>query len=389
MAIDASSGGAPRLHVLTITPFYPKGGNESAGCFVAEPLVELVKQGMQATVLAVEPAYRARPVPVASAVPAMWFRYPALPGNPGLASAGTGLYWRLRSTISRLHRDNPIDVIHAHAALPCGEAARRFSHELGIPYVVTVHGLDAFSTMQVQGLPGAWCARASQRVFESARRVITVSRHVCDEVRKAANADPAVVYNGVDPSLFHPGEDQKSPTLLSVGNLIPTKGHALVVQALAALRPDFPELKWEVIGEGPELGPVRNLAQRLGVLPAINFRGRQSRSAVAEACRRCTIFVLPSRYEGLGCVYLEAMASGKAAVGCTGQGIEEVVRHGENGWLVPPNGQGELIEGLRLLLRDEVRRRRIAEAAHRSVTQSFTLQHQARRLVEIYRESAA
>lgn len=383
------SGAERGLHVLTITPFYPRAGDESAGCFVAEPLAELVKSGIRATVLAVEPAYRPRSAPVPSAVPAEWVRYPAPPGNLGLASAGTGLYWRLRGAVSRLHKATPIDVIHAHAALPCGDAARRLSQDFKIPYVVTVHGLDAFSTMQVRGLPGAWCARVSREVFESARRVIGVSRHVCDQVRKEAKADAAVVYNGVDTNLFQPGDDQNAAVLLSVGNMIPTKGHALVVEALAALSPEFPELRWDVIGDGPELEPVRNLAQQLGVLSAIDFRGRQSRRVVAEACRRCTIFVLPSRYEGLGCVYLEAMASGKVAVGCTGQGIEEIIQHGENGWLVPPNGKAELIDGLRQLLRDDALRRRIGEAARNMVLQSLTVQDQARRLLEIYRESAA
>jgi glycosyltransferase involved in cell wall biosynthesis len=91
----------------------------------------------------------------------------------------------------------------------------------------------------------------------------------------------------------------------------------------------------------------------------------------------------------LGCVYLEAMASGRAAIGCVGQGIEEVIRHGENGWLVPPNGREELIEGLRVLLRNDSRRRQIGAAARETILQSYTVGHQAQRLQAIYRESLA
>ena len=199
----------------------------------------------------------------------------------------------------------------------------------------------------------------------------------------------SVVYNGADPSRFTPAADPVWPALLTVGNLIPTKGHELIVHALAALQPEFPDLSWEVIGQGPELNRIRALAERLGVLSSIRFRGRQDRTEVAGACRCCTVFVLTSRYEGLGCAYLEAMASGRVAIGCVGQGIEEVIRHGENGWLVPPNSREDLIEGLRVLLRDSPRRTQIGAAARESILQSFTLAHQAQHLVTIYRECLA
>jgi len=221
--------------------------------------------------------------------------------------------------------------------------------------------------------------------------VIGVSRRVCDEVHGGMSglSVASVVYNGVDPSLFAPGREPAQPVLLTVGNLIPTKGHELVVHALAALRPEFPELTWEVIGEGPEWSRICALAERLSVLPNIRFQGRRSRAEVAEAFRRCTVFVLPSHYEGLGCVYLEAMASEKVAIGCVGQGIEEIIRHRENGWLIPANGREELIDGLRILLRDESRRRQIGAAARETVLQSYTLGHQAQRLWVIYCESIA
>jgi glycosyltransferase involved in cell wall biosynthesis len=366
-------------------------GNESSGCFVAEPLAELAKAGVWSTVYAVEAFYRPKPQKISLAPDATWVRYPALPGGLGLASSGVGLFMRLRPRVQELHARSPIDVIHAHSALPCGHAAALLSRRLKIPFVVTVHGLDAYSVRQVTGWSGASCRRASRKVYGAAQRVIGVSRHVCDEVEKgmAGSSTTSVVYNGVDPALFVPGEDPAQPVLLTVGNLIPIKGHELVVQAMKALLPKFPTLTWEVIGDGPELDRMRALAEELGVLRSIRFRGRQNRSEVAEACRRCTVFVLPSRYEGLGCVYLEAMACGKVAVGCEGQGIEEVIRHGENGWLVPQDGRKELIEGLVRLLEDEARRHRIGAAARQTILRSFTLTHQAQGLRTIFEECRA
>jgi teichuronic acid biosynthesis glycosyltransferase TuaC len=386
-----SSGRAHPLHVLTITPFYPKAENEIGGCFVAEPLAELGKAGVESTVFAVETFYRPKPHKSSSAPDAEWFRYAALPGGLGLSSSGIGLFTRLRSPVDNLHSRSPIDVIHAHGALPCGHAGALLSRHLRIPFVVTVHGLDAFSSQQVSGWSAASCERISRRVYASARRVIGVSRRVCDEVQRDASglSTTSVVYNGVDPSLFVPGGDPVQPVLLTVGNLISIKGHESIVRALAAIVPEFPTLIWEVIGEGPELNRIQALAEKMGVLKSIRFRGRQNRDAVAQACRGCTVFVLPSRYEGLGCGYLEAMASGKVAIGCTGQGIEEVIRHGDNGWLVPPNGLAELIGGLRILLRDNGQRCQIGSSARETVLQSFTLGHQAQHLLRIFQESVA
>lgn len=387
-AANASANSLP--HVLTITPFYPREGNETGGCFVAEPLAELINAGLQSTVFAVEPVYRTAPCAAAKAPAASWYRYPSLPGGFGLASAGTGLYWRLRGPIAALHKKSRIDLIHAHGPLPCGHAASLLSRELKIPYVVSVHGLDAFSSRQVKGAAGEWCRRVSRKVFQRARRVIGVSRRVCEEVEKgvADAVTASVVHNGVDEKLFTPGPEGLVPTLLTVGNLIPSKGHELVMRSLAALFPDFPGLTWEVIGDGPELENLRRLARELGVLGNIRLLGRRSRRAVADALRRCTVFVLPSRSEGLGCVYLEAMSCGKPAVACQGQGIAEVIRHGENGWLIPPGDQAELIEGLRILLRNPERRAQMGRAARQTILDGFTLQHQAQRLMAIYRECA-
>ena len=100
----------------------------------------------------------------------------------------------------------------------------------------------------------------------------------------------------------------------------------------------------------PRARRPRRLAQELGIVERVRFLGRVSRHEVAHLLQSCTLFALPSRYEGLGCVYLEAMSSGKVAIGCLGQGIEEVIRHGSNGWLVEPENVEQLSSALVSLL---------------------------------------
>jgi teichuronic acid biosynthesis glycosyltransferase TuaC len=386
--IDKTRG----LHVMTLTPFYPNHRDDAAGCFVSEELVELTKIGVRNTVLAVQPFYRARTRPASSA-PAQWLRYPALPGGFGLPSAGAFLFARIVGRVRELHSSHAIEVIHAHAPLPCGHTAMLLSRELSIPYVVTVHGLDAFSTVQVNGKAGRWCRRISQRVYISSRRVICISERVREQVIEGVgrNCRTSVVHNGVDPNRFSPIPNSSPDRLsiLSVGNLIPVKGHDLLIAALAALISEFPSLTLEIIGDGPEKSRLQALAKQREIAERVHFLGRRSRHEVAAAMQRCTLFALPSRYEGLGCVYLEAMSSGKPVVGCRGQGIAEIIQHGANGFLVGPDNEKELTLALALLLRDADLRMKLGAAARDSILERFTLAHQAANLARVYRESVA
>jgi teichuronic acid biosynthesis glycosyltransferase TuaC len=377
--------------VLTLTPFYPSAPDDGAGDFVAEPLRELERLGIDCCVVAVRPLYLSSAESDPTAPVATWIRYPCIPGGIGLASAGAFLYASLISRVRKLHHSQRIDLIHAHAALPCGHAAVLLSQELNIPCVVTVHGLDAFFDNQVHGYPSRWCKRVARFVYRSASRVICISDKVAERVVNGTGVavNARVIYNGVDTEMFSPGSDCASNTILSVGNLIPIKGHELLLRALAAVLPHYPRISCEIIGDGPEHQRLDRLARECKIADKVRFLGRRGREQVAEAMRRCVLFALPSRYEGLGCVYLEAMAAEKPVIACRGQGIDEIIRHGSNGWLIDPGSLQELIAALSVLLQNLKLRQQLGETARRTILQGFTTSHQATQLMLLYRECVA
>jgi teichuronic acid biosynthesis glycosyltransferase TuaC len=379
-----------KLHVLTLTPFYPSDGDEVSGCFVAETLRELKTCDVSSSVIAVDSIYH--PSRRASReFPAEWIRYPQLPGNFGLSSAGNFLGATLLGKIRQLHRQTPISVIHAHAALPCGHAAAFLSRRLGIPFVVTIHGLDVFNNCFQKGIAAGWRRRASVSVYQRAHKTICISNKVQQLLKDGmgTTVSSAVVYNGTDPSLFAPGSaGEQPPTVLIVGNLLAGKGHELVLRAFDRVKESHPGLQCKMIGVGADRERFAGLARDLGVADQVYFLGRRSRSEVAEAMRNCTVFALPSRFEGLGCVYLEAMASGKPVIGCRGQGIDEIIDHGRNGWLIPVDGLEELVQGLEVLLGDAELRGRIGQAARQTILEKLTLSHQRENLAKIYEEAA-
>ena len=379
------------LHVLTLTPFFPSDQNEVSGCFVAEPIEQFGQFGVDSSVIAASPIHYPRKHSSSSAA-AEWVRYPQVPGTLGLSSAGKLLYARLLGRVRLLHSVKPIDVIHAHAALPCGHAAALLSRRLNIPFVVTVHGLDVFNNCHLGGIPAAWRRKVSVDVYRAARNVVCISGKVQEILKTGTPAETrsTIVHNGVDPILFsaNPAEGgQFDPEILIVGALLRSKGHELVLRALGKLRLSLPQLRCRIIGEGPDRARFEALVGELGIGRQVQFVGRQSRSEVAEAMRRCSVFVLPSRNEGLGCVYLEAMSCGKPVVGCQGQGIDEVIEHGKNGWLVPAEGLEELVQGLSALLGSPELRTRIGTVARQTILERFTLSHQAQHLVRVYRQA--
>ncbi len=382
----SSAAGKKRIRVLTLTPFYPSAKDPTQGGFVAEPLAPMEEFGVENYTIAARPFYRANGQ-VDPDYRARWTRYFCFPGNAGLASAGDFLAERL---IRVVRRCPSFDVIHAHAALPCGYAAAELSNRLSIPFVVSVHGLDAFFTRQAGPVFGAWCGRVAKEVYREARAVVCISESVRMEVEKDVRANTTVIYNGVNADLFAPNDEcASSPMVLSVGNLIPVKGHAVLLRAFARVAATRPESVLDIIGDGPEREKLIRLAMELGIHQRVRFHGRKGREFVAEAMRRCAIFALPSVYEGLGCVYLEAMASGKPVIGCYGQGIEEVIESGKTGMLVEPGSEEQLSGALSVLLENVELRQRTGAAARQVIVERFTVARQAEQLAEVYRRCAA
>jgi glycosyltransferase involved in cell wall biosynthesis len=380
-----------QLRVLTLTPFYPSAEDGSQGGFIAEPLRRMETRDIDNHVVAVQPFYRRRVhgAESESGPASRWETYFSLPGNLGLPIAGAFLASHLLRSIREMHAVRTFDLIHAHGALPCGHAARVIARKLGIPFVVSVHGLDAFSTNQSGRASQGWCRRVSESVYGSAEAVICISEKVRQQLGAEFSANARVIYNGVDAGMFCPGpESNPLLTVLTVGNLIPIKGHTLLLRAFARVLDKFPDCSLEIFGDGLERGNLLRLAQALGISNRVKFHGRQSRETIAAAMQRCAVFALPSSYEGLGCVYLEAMASGKPAIGCRGQGIEEIIEHGNSGFLISPGGETELTNCLNMLLQNPNLRARMGMNARSAILQRHTLEHQARQLTEIYLECA-
>jgi len=235
------------------------------------------------------------------------------------------------------------EVIHAHifdAGVPAALVGRLY----GIPVVLTEQ-YSGFPLRTVRGVD-AWKARFA---FRGARRVLPVS----DFLRRALEpyglrATAEIVPNVFDPAIFFPLEQRPGDTvrLLIVGHLDEqhVKGFPTLAEALRRL-PTNADWHLDVIGTGPARAGYEERLAATNLLERVTFHGALPKPAVAEAMRRANVFVLPSRYDNMPCVVVEALGSGLPVVATRVGGIPEMVREGD-GALVPPSDPEALAEAL-------------------------------------------
>jgi glycosyltransferase involved in cell wall biosynthesis len=178
------------------------------------------------------------------------------------------------------------------------------------------------------------------------------------------------------------------PLLVTVGHLVARKRHADVLRAMWLLRDTHPDLRWDVVGDGPERSALEQLAAELGLAERVRLRGQLPPAEARAAGQAGTAFVLPSVDEAFGVAYVEAMAGGVPVIGCRGEaGPEEIAASGGGIRLVPPADPEALAAELRTLLTERRWRRELGEAARANVAAHFTWEVCGRATVAAYAEA--
>lgn len=394
------------MKVLMISHMYPSSFNEVAGVFVHEQVRALVNAGVEVRVISPIPStpspvkHMSRKWRAISEVPeeAVWDgiqvyypRYLVFPRAWFFASSGRRMYRGIKRIVETIYRKFPFDLVHAHVALPDGYAGAALVEDLGCPLVVTIHGQDLQHTVN----RGYRCKDALARALHSAARVIVVSRklqRLAHRFFPSEKEKVVVVPNGVDPGEVTAALDTacrgdvEGPLVVSVSNLVATKGVDLNLKAIHLLRDKYRTVRYVMVGGGPEASTLKELARRLRLEDCVKFVGRVSHQHALQHITSCDVFSLPSWNEGFGIVYLEAMACGKPVVGCKGEGVEDFVEHGVTGLLVEPKSVDSLVEALDFLLSHPDEAKTMGERARRLVLENYTWEKSAEKTMEIYRD---
>jgi glycosyltransferase involved in cell wall biosynthesis len=304
-----------------------------------------------------------------------YVRYVSPPRGRSYAHWGAWAAPALRRALARSGR---FDLVHAHNAVPAGDAALRAA--VGAPLVVSVHGGDVLWTSS--RVPAGRETVAG--VFGRCALVLANSRGIEALAREHGAQDTRVVHLGADVPAAAAALDAEPPLIVSVGHLVARKRHADVLAALVAL----PGVRYLVIGDGPQRGALEALASTLGVRDRVEFAGQLAPAEALARARTASCFVMVSTEEAFGVAYIEAMAAGVPAIGAAGEpGPAEIAAAGGGIELVAPGSPDALAASLRRLLADHGARLALGARGRATVAREFTWQRCGERTVDAYAQA--
>jgi glycosyltransferase involved in cell wall biosynthesis len=368
------------MKILTFSTLYPSAARANHGIFVETRLRHLLASGnIESKVVAPVPWFpwrnpRFGAYATFAGVPreeqrhgidVVHPRYVTVP-KLGMSVAPFLLAAGARSAVERIiRRGYDFDIIDAHYFYPDGVAAVLLGRHFAKPVVITARGTD------INLIANYWAPRRMiQWAAHRAAGIITVARALKDKL--VALGVPAgrveVLRNGVDLRFFREIDRDSSrrrlgfrrTTLLSVGNLVPLKGHDLAIRALKLL----PEMDLVLVGGGPERGALEALARESGLGDRVSFAGTLAQEDLRDYYGSADALVLASSREGWANVLLESMACGTPVIASRVGGTPEVVAAPEAGVLMTertPEALAQAVQHLFVRPPDRGATRRYAE----------------------------
>ncbi|HVV65768.1 MAG TPA: glycosyltransferase family 4 protein [Rhizomicrobium sp.] len=354
--------------VLVLTTLFPNAAQPNHGIFVENRLRRtLALGGLEALVLAPVPYFPSRMEAFGRyaafaraprrerrhGIEILHPRYVVVP-KIGSLLAPALLYRAALAAVKKLAaRGRFFDVIDAHYLYPDGVAAAMLARRLRIPFVLTARGSD------VTQIPRNRSARTRiLMAMEDASATVTV----CEDLRRrlidlgADGSRIVTLRNGVDLDLFTPGDRAAARaalgldrfTLLSVGHLIPRKGHHLIIEAMQTL----PDCQLLIAGGGPMRDTLTRLASELRMTERVRLLGDIPHAQLPAVYRAADALVLASEREGWANVLLESIACGTPVAATDVNGTSEVVRSEAAGRLIAERSPDSIAAAIRLLRRN-------------------------------------
>ena len=337
------------MHIMFIPSWYSNVRNKVHGSFFKEQASELQKAGVKVTV-----AYNeVWPLTMIGKIHEekglnyniedglktyRYKNYNYIPKNALMFKVFNKRMEKLYKEIVK--KEGPIDIIHAQSSLWGGISAAYISEKYIIPLVITEHSsVERGPYVKNSYVP---FIRDS---YKKAKKVITVGNGLKNEIQALSGRnDIEVIGNLVDLSKFTIKKRIQNEKFIffSLAFLEGEKGFDTLIKAFAKKFKDKEAMLY-IGGDGSQRAWLEALAQENGVKKQIIFLGALSRDDVAKWMNKCDCFVLPSRYETFGVVYIEALASGRPVIGALNGGAEDIINN-LNGYLVPIDDIDKLAE---------------------------------------------
>jgi phosphatidyl-myo-inositol dimannoside synthase len=282
-------------------------------------------------------------------------------------------------------------VVAGHPNLALVVRAMRFAAPR-VKSIVCTHGVEVWEPL----------TRLRRMALRSADVVLAPSKYTAEHVaavQGVASEKIRVLPWALDPQFealapqaarsAAPANFPEGRVVLTVGRWLADeryKGMDTLITALPRLLPRWPELQLAAVGEGDDRAWLEDLAEETGVQRHVHFLSGLSYAELAACYAHCEMFALPSKGEGFGLVYLEAMACGKPVIGGAHGGAPEVIDDGKTGYLVPHGDAVQLATAIETLLADPALEQEMGRRGKQRVENEFRFSVFAKSFRKILRE---
>ncbi len=312
---------------------------------------------------------------------------------------------KAKGICSNLLKSKSIDIFHFNGPTGCALYGKK------MPTVMTLHhsvfstfkilmqhpsSLLSIDTLQECNPYNMWLENKSMK---SVNQIIAVSHHTASQLRGRGIPDHRinVVHNGIE---IFPAPSEKEEkmmrkklelenkkVLLFVGRLDQRKGAIFLVKAIKSLKQELGEnFKCIIVGDGPQKTQILEYINKNNLYRFFSFVSKVNYNNLRKLFYLCDLLVLPSLYEGLGLVILEAMASKKPVIGSNSGGIPEIIQHGNNGFLIPLGSIEKLMKAIKKILFNEDLARKMGENGYNLIQKKFTWDRAVKETLDIYRK---
>jgi teichuronic acid biosynthesis glycosyltransferase TuaC len=370
------------LRILTFTELFPNSFDPNYGIFIYQRSVHLAKRpGIEVIVVAPVPYFprwwktsrwrKSSDLPSEERIGGLEVHHPRyfLLPKIWMPFHALTMFLGCRKRVAELNKRASIDCIDAHFVYPDGLAAILLGKALRVPVCVSARGTDINvypSFRLIQPMIRWTLSRASALIAVSAalKKGIVALGAKSEKIH--------LIPNGVDPERFTPvGREQArrklglpldGPIVVSVGALIPSKGHSRLIRAFAQIAPQHPTLQLYVLGEGPLHSDLETLVRQLGLQDSVHLLGKQPNNELPQWFCAAEASCLISEREGWPNVVTESLACGTPVVATRAGGIPEIVQSSDLGILVD-NSIESVASGIELALTRKWDRRKISRQA--------------------------
>jgi glycosyltransferase involved in cell wall biosynthesis len=305
-------------------------------------------------------------------------------------------YFRLRRRFKELRPG----IVHTNSS-KAGVLGRLAARDAGVPHIIhTVHGLP-FNRLQSPRL-NALYARLEHYAAHFTDRLISVADAMTEQAVRAGVAPRwlfETIYSGMDTAPFLAAETFRAEMRAKLGladgdvvigtiaRLSPGKGHESLIDAMAPLAAAPPTLKFLWVGDGPLRPALEDRLARLGLADRVTLVGLVPADEIPRYLSAMDAVVHPSYWEGLPRVLPQALIAGLPVVSYDIDGAREVVRHGENGYLVPLGDTEQLTWAIETLFASPAQRQKMGSRLREPLAEQFSADRMGREVERVYREA--